>query len=640
VAKDDPKLIALAHEIGAKAALRSFVFQAHKGVQTVTMFVLKWGGLELEMIPASFFKALKDNDYKLTPEVRAQLGPQMRVLANLYSFMAQGKPLEEARPLKVERLVEREPLLLAKGDGTPAHPDIWGRDNFACLPFQLADGRYAIAYYLVTLNMVQDWNPSKELLDPARYQMPDRSYDLTLSNIRGKGAKLSVYDPLLGKELPVELLASSPSTLSVRLPCSDYPRFLVAQEAKAGPLVISPELKRTPKGAELSFSSNVEAKATVSWNRYPQRAPMPLSGEGGLLGEYFFDNALAQPFLCRYDSAIDFDWWLKPPAPLMHAASNSMRWTALLKPETLGKVKLTIKANDKVRLWLDGVLVIDAWTNSGSRELSGEFSFDSAAPASFKLEHAQGWPGSRLQLFWSTAKHGNQLVPPSAFSQQRRQASVGGGQLASFTLKPGERKILQLPLNDLDAVRISLESDGLRAVWPRWDYDVKGVIAPKASSFLASGVDASQKEASLKLPPLPAPAKKASKWRFPQDVLRASANNGSISLEAGKGEAGARTLDSLGSAFALLPLTAAMDSCQIKAISLRGFDAWRLDFSLEPAAHPGLAETRQSFVLLPLADGKVLFVSFAWNPFRKTDRELESALAAFEASLSKLELEQ
>ena len=180
------------------------------------------------------------------------------------------------RPLAVSELVEHQPRLVFKGDGTSAHPDRFNRDDFACLPFQLAAGKYAIPYYVVTRNMVHDWNPSLAPLDPARYDMPEQIFDLTLQNIRGTDAKVSAWDPLTDKKVPVEVLASEENTLKVRLGTVDYPRFLIVEEAQAGPLILAPQLRREADGqVEVSFRTNLPAEAKLTWGPCPQR-----DGEG------------------------------------------------------------------------------------------------------------------------------------------------------------------------------------------------------------------------------------------------------------------------------------------------------------------------------------------------------------------------
>ena len=120
--------------------------------------------------------------------------------------------------------------------------------------------------------MVHDWNPKLDPLDPARYDMPEQTFDLTLRNLRGTGAKVSAWDPLTDQSVLVAVLASDKNSLKVRLETVDYPRFLLVEESKPGPLIVTPELQREADGqARLSFRTNLPLSATLTWGPWPER---------------------------------------------------------------------------------------------------------------------------------------------------------------------------------------------------------------------------------------------------------------------------------------------------------------------------------------------------------------------------------
>jgi hypothetical protein len=103
--------------------------------------------------------------------------------------------------------------------------------------------------------------------------MPEQTFQLTLSNVRGTGANLSAYDPMTDKYVPVHVLGAGPASITVSLPTVDYPRLLVIQESQPGPLVVAPKLSLAADGsAELVFSANLKCRAAVSWGTVPDRA--------------------------------------------------------------------------------------------------------------------------------------------------------------------------------------------------------------------------------------------------------------------------------------------------------------------------------------------------------------------------------
>ena len=49
--------------------------------------------------------------------------------------------------------------------------------------------------------------------------------------MRGKGARVTLYDPLTGADVPVRVLRADAGQLTVDVPLTDSPRLLTLQEA-------------------------------------------------------------------------------------------------------------------------------------------------------------------------------------------------------------------------------------------------------------------------------------------------------------------------------------------------------------------------------------------------------------------------
>jgi hypothetical protein len=202
----------------------------------------------------------------LTDQVRQQEPLNFKALTWIESTMSAGQTLAATRPLTVQDLVEYKPRLVFAGDGTPAHPSKYNRDNFAFLPFQLSANQYEVPYYVATLDVTHVWNSSGDPLDHSTYDMPDQQFDVKIGNIQGIGATVTAYDPLLGTSEPVSIIASTPTTLTVRLQAVDYPRFLQITESKSGPLIQDPEARFVGNGqVKITWSTNIPAKAIVTY---------------------------------------------------------------------------------------------------------------------------------------------------------------------------------------------------------------------------------------------------------------------------------------------------------------------------------------------------------------------------------------
>ncbi len=271
LSRDDLRLRALMHHMGAKATLRLLMMYGHKGLKTATLYTAKGDDLGLGVVSENFYKALADNQYVLTPRIADMAGPQLASLQRLTQLMRTGQSLAATRPLNVLNITEHKPRLVFRGDGTTEHPDRYHRDDLAILPYQLSESRYAIGMYVVTRDLTHTWNADRNPLDPARYDMPEQEFEITLGNIAGENANARLIDLMDGGEKMIRIEGDGKSA-TVRVPLTDAPRILVVDERQAGPLIINPRLKMRPdQSADLEFETNVAVSAEVTWGALPQR---------------------------------------------------------------------------------------------------------------------------------------------------------------------------------------------------------------------------------------------------------------------------------------------------------------------------------------------------------------------------------
>ena len=65
--------------------------------------------------------------------------------------------------------------------------------------------------------------------------------------------------------------------------------------------------------------------------------------------------------MTRCDSAINFNWTGTSPAPgTINQYNFSARWSRVFY-QNAGTYRVTATSDDGVRVWVDGVLVIDCW---------------------------------------------------------------------------------------------------------------------------------------------------------------------------------------------------------------------------------------------------------------------------------------
>ena len=280
--QDDPRLLALDEHLAGKMLLRQYIFHGHKGLYRMVIYCLKYDPLSFGMLPQSFYRALDASDFQLTEAVRATVPAEFTGLAWMRTQMEKGEVIAAPRPLRVDELVEYQPRLALAGEGTAARPHRWNRDHFAFLPYQLSANEFLIPYYVVTLDVTRAWDEKKDPFDPARYDMPEQEFDVTIGNVAGTGATVEAYDLLRNVGVPVQIVRAETDTLTVRLKAVDYPRVLRVTEAAPGPQINDPKIVLSDDGiATVSWSSNIPVTATVTYGRdWPNRGANDVALEG------------------------------------------------------------------------------------------------------------------------------------------------------------------------------------------------------------------------------------------------------------------------------------------------------------------------------------------------------------------------
>lgn len=84
-------------------------------------------------------------------------------------------------------------------------------------------------------------------------------------------------------------------------------------------------------------------------------------------GEYWANQSLSgEPVLIRNDQQVNFDWQTNAPAAGLPVNGFSARWTRPIEFQP-GRYRLNVTADDGVRIYIEGRLVLDQWhDNSGT----------------------------------------------------------------------------------------------------------------------------------------------------------------------------------------------------------------------------------------------------------------------------------
>jgi len=129
----------------------------------------------------------------------------------------------------------------------------------------------------------------------------------------------------------------------------------------------------------------------------------PTEGSGPLLprtwqAEYFGNPLLAEdPVLVRQDQVVDFDWGLESPGGSLPADGFSVRWTGEAHLPA-GTYRYVLSADDGVRFWVDGQLLVDKWQWAGAGPYVAEIEMERGGQHTFQVEYFEALLEANIHL--------------------------------------------------------------------------------------------------------------------------------------------------------------------------------------------------------------------------------------------------
>ena len=128
--------------------------------------------------------------------------------------------------------------------------------------------------------------------------------------------------------------------------------------------------------------------------------------------------------LSRVDSTIDFNWVRNTPGHPIKEDEFTAEWNGFIKPDASGKYTFESVADDGVKVWIDGKLIINKWkkkdsetadgdvmSNNEAEVLAGDIKLKAGKQYSVKVSYYEDKRNASIQLFWSSNKLEKQIVP-------------------------------------------------------------------------------------------------------------------------------------------------------------------------------------------------------------------------------------
>src|SRR5205085_7478061 len=131
----------------------------------------------------------------------------------------------------------------------------------------------------------------------------------------------------------------------------------------------------------------------------------------GLAAEYYDNMDFTGAKFVRTDPAINFDFGYGSPDPSFDPDFFSVRWTGKVQPEFSETYTFYTLSDDGVRLWVDGKLIIDNYTNHGPTENSGTIALTAGRSYDIRLDYYEYNLTAVIKLSWSSQSVPKQIIP-------------------------------------------------------------------------------------------------------------------------------------------------------------------------------------------------------------------------------------
>ncbi len=133
----------------------------------------------------------------------------------------------------------------------------------------------------------------------------------------------------------------------------------------------------------------------------------------GLLADYYTGTSFGSKVLSRTDATVNFDWGTAAPAANVPADNYSVRWSGQVQPLYDETYSFYTTTDDGVRLTVNGVKLIDNWTQHSATENVGTIALKAGTKYTILLEYYEGGGDAVAKLAWSSPSQAKGIIPAS-----------------------------------------------------------------------------------------------------------------------------------------------------------------------------------------------------------------------------------
>jgi len=143
----------------------------------------------------------------------------------------------------------------------------------------------------------------------------------------------------------------------------------------------------------------------------------------GLTAKYYKDPGNGTHFatlvLTRVDPTVNFNWGTAAPATGVTADNFSVRWTGRVQASVTGTYRFTTVSDDGIRLWVNGVQLINNWTDhAATTNTSNGISLTAGVKYTITLEYYEKAGQAQAKLQWTPPGQALAVIPQSRLFPQ------------------------------------------------------------------------------------------------------------------------------------------------------------------------------------------------------------------------------
>ncbi|WP_181357689.1 PA14 domain-containing protein [Stenomitos frigidus] len=172
---------------------------------------------------------------------------------------------------------------------------------------------------------------------------------------------------------------------------------------------------------QIGNSANLNSSLTSSSTPTSAAATTPIAAPAvnqlGLRAQYYQGKDFTNLKWSQIDPNVNFTWGTNAPNSIVPADNFAVRWTGQVQPKYSEAYTFYTRSDDGIRLWVNGQLLIDNWTDHDLIENSGAITLAAGQAYDIKLEYYDSTGGATSQLLWSSPTQAKEIVPASQLFQ-------------------------------------------------------------------------------------------------------------------------------------------------------------------------------------------------------------------------------